>query len=195
MTQCWVNVGPPSTTLAQHWPSIGSSSRAYWVHNLLCSYLNDLFQICVEKCPDKNWGFVPLTSKTTDMICDYKYELEQVCYFQLIIYIIISISSECPHSTRHPHSTHPPHPHFFFTFHISSPFCSPFTFHVSFHILRYLFSIFFNVGVPVYIHIQVNTNILKTWKRSTTSSYTGISKLKESLLGGTKQHMFSSRNI
>ena len=23
LTQCWVNVGPPSTTMAQHWPNIG----------------------------------------------------------------------------------------------------------------------------------------------------------------------------
>ena len=27
LSQCWVNDGPPSTTLAQHCPNIGSSSR------------------------------------------------------------------------------------------------------------------------------------------------------------------------
>ena len=29
-TQCWVNVVPPSTTLEQHWPNIGSLSRVCW---------------------------------------------------------------------------------------------------------------------------------------------------------------------
>ena len=29
-TQCWTNIGPPSTTLAQHWSNIGSMSRACW---------------------------------------------------------------------------------------------------------------------------------------------------------------------
>ena len=30
-TQCLTNVGPPSTTLAQHWSNIGWMSRIYWV--------------------------------------------------------------------------------------------------------------------------------------------------------------------
>ena len=40
-TQCWANVGPPSTTLAQHWSSIGSMSRVYWfawITQLQCYY-------------------------------------------------------------------------------------------------------------------------------------------------------------
>ena len=31
LTQCWTNVGPPSTTLSQHQPSIGWPSRV-WCH-------------------------------------------------------------------------------------------------------------------------------------------------------------------
>ena len=30
LTQCWFNIGTTSTTLAQHWPSIGSKSCASW---------------------------------------------------------------------------------------------------------------------------------------------------------------------
>ena len=30
LNQCWFNVGPSSATLAQHWNSIGSVSRACW---------------------------------------------------------------------------------------------------------------------------------------------------------------------
>ena len=29
-TQCWIVVGPPSATLAQHWSSVGSASRVCW---------------------------------------------------------------------------------------------------------------------------------------------------------------------
>ena len=35
LNQCCVNVGPPSATLGQHQPSIGSTSRVCWV-NLCC---------------------------------------------------------------------------------------------------------------------------------------------------------------
>ena len=29
-TQCWPNVCPPSMTLAQHWPNVGSMCRVCW---------------------------------------------------------------------------------------------------------------------------------------------------------------------
>ena len=32
-TQCYTNVGPPSTTLARHWYNIGSMSRICWLWN------------------------------------------------------------------------------------------------------------------------------------------------------------------
>ena len=30
LNQCWVDVGPSSTTLAQHQPNTGTTSRVYW---------------------------------------------------------------------------------------------------------------------------------------------------------------------
>ena len=30
LAQCWVNVGPSSSTLAQHYPKIGPMSRVCW---------------------------------------------------------------------------------------------------------------------------------------------------------------------
>ena len=34
LIQCWAIVGPPSTTLNQHYPSIGSTCRVCWEGNL-----------------------------------------------------------------------------------------------------------------------------------------------------------------
>ena len=31
-TQCWIIVGPPATTLAQHWTSIKLMCRICWVY-------------------------------------------------------------------------------------------------------------------------------------------------------------------
>ena len=36
-TQCWFNIGPPSSTLAQHWTSTGWTFRVCWVRQLLYS--------------------------------------------------------------------------------------------------------------------------------------------------------------
>ena len=38
LAYCWINVGPPSATLAQHQTSIGSMARAGW-HMALASSL------------------------------------------------------------------------------------------------------------------------------------------------------------
>ena len=38
-TQCWTNVDPPSTTLAQHWTNIGSMSLVCWVYACLCALM------------------------------------------------------------------------------------------------------------------------------------------------------------
>ena len=31
LTHCWLNDGPPSATMAQHWTNSGSKSRVFWV--------------------------------------------------------------------------------------------------------------------------------------------------------------------
>ena len=47
--QCWINVGPPSATLAQHWSNIGSMSRerARNPIHVLCAW-----QTCMETSSD-----------------------------------------------------------------------------------------------------------------------------------------------
>ena len=47
LTKCWFNVGPPSTTLAQHWTNIGS------VYYVLCWYHVHL-KLSGVKCLDSN---------------------------------------------------------------------------------------------------------------------------------------------
>ena len=46
-TQCWFNVGLSSSTLAQHWNSIGWMSRVCWEHNNICRnlYLLQYFSV------------------------------------------------------------------------------------------------------------------------------------------------------
>ena len=38
LNQCWFNVGPPSTTSAQHWTNIGLMSHVCWVCRILASW-------------------------------------------------------------------------------------------------------------------------------------------------------------
>ena len=50
LTQCWFNVGPSSTTLAQHWTSIESISCVFWVETLYWHsrhrVKNELINLC-----------------------------------------------------------------------------------------------------------------------------------------------------
>ena len=58
LSQCWFNVGPSSTTLAQHWTSIGSMSRVFWV--CMCHYAT--VRIMVTNCrnyPENIWDKIP----------------------------------------------------------------------------------------------------------------------------------------
>ena len=42
-TRCWTNVGPTSTTLAQHWSNIGWMSRVCWVGPLFNPHYAEIF--------------------------------------------------------------------------------------------------------------------------------------------------------
>ena len=46
MNQCWLNVGPPSATLAQNWPSIGLMYRVcYWISYKILSHYSDFVTV------------------------------------------------------------------------------------------------------------------------------------------------------
>ena len=62
LKQCWVNVGRPSTTSAQHWSNIGSMPRVFWVtaYVMPCLHLirNSLtYKFCSSEliCLWRNW--------------------------------------------------------------------------------------------------------------------------------------------
>ena len=46
LNHCLANVSPPSTTLVQHWPNIGSMTRVYWVE-YSCVVLSEAVDWCI----------------------------------------------------------------------------------------------------------------------------------------------------
>ena len=84
LSHCWFNVGPPSTTLAQHWTNNGSKSRVCWV----CS--DDIVLPYQEFQIGNHQSSVDLKSAEQFF---FNFKISKIPLNKIIIFLIINESS------------------------------------------------------------------------------------------------------